>query len=87
MKGQAYGTLNSWLWSFGDGPSASTQQNPTHVYSQPGAYTVRLTAGAGTFTDTETKMGYVSVIPLSGPRVITYILRQAQDRRMTGCIA
>jgi PKD repeat protein len=44
-----YGTLNSWQWSFGDSPSASTQQNPTHVYSHIGAYTVRLTTGTGVY--------------------------------------
>lgn len=78
-------TLTSWQWSFGDGMT-STQQNPTHIYSHPGVYTVRLTTGTGVYTDTETKMGYASVIPPSGPRAITYILRQAQDRRMTGCL-
>ncbi|HEX9793611.1 MAG TPA: S8 family serine peptidase [Planctomycetota bacterium] len=33
----------SWLWDFGDG-SSSTQQNPVHVYTTPGSYTVTLTA-------------------------------------------
>jgi hypothetical protein len=28
-------TPQSWLWNFGDG-GTSTQQNPTHVYAQPG---------------------------------------------------
>ncbi len=32
----------SWLWNFGDGQT-STQQNPTHTYSQTGSYTVSLT--------------------------------------------
>ena len=81
-----YGTLTSWQWSLGDG-TTSTQQNLTHLYSHVGAYTVRLTTGTGVYTDTETKLGYVNVVPPKGPRVITYILRQAQDRRMTGCIA
>jgi len=66
-----YGTLTSWLWSFGDGVT-STQQNPMHVYSHMGAYTVRLTTGTGVYTDTETKPGCVTVNPPSGPRVITY---------------
>jgi PKD repeat protein len=40
----ATGTNNTqWLWSFGDGTS-STAQNPLHVYSNPGTYTVCLTA-------------------------------------------
>lgn len=32
----------TWIWDFGDGNS-STQQNPTHVYSAQGIFTVRLT--------------------------------------------
>jgi PKD repeat protein len=32
----------SWSWDFGDG-ATSSQQNPTHAYSDSGAYTVRLT--------------------------------------------
>ncbi|MDX2250550.1 MAG: PKD domain-containing protein, partial [Bacteroidia bacterium] len=32
----------SWFWDFGDG-SVSTQPDPSHTYTQPGAYTVRLT--------------------------------------------
>jgi PKD repeat protein len=34
-------TPQSWLWNFGDG-GTSTQQNPTHVYAQPGQYSVKL---------------------------------------------
>jgi PKD repeat protein len=37
------GGPTSWAWDFGDGGS-STQQNPTHVYANPGSFTVRLTA-------------------------------------------
>jgi len=33
----------SWLWNFGDG-SNSTSQNATHTYTNPGTYTVTLTA-------------------------------------------
>ncbi len=38
------GAPTSWAWDFGDG-GTSTQQNPTHVYAAPGPFTVRLTAG------------------------------------------
>jgi PKD repeat protein len=37
------GQASRWQWDFGDG-SGSTLQNPTHVYSTPGRYTVVLTA-------------------------------------------
>ncbi|AKJ40405.1 PGF-pre-PGF domain-containing protein [Methanosarcina barkeri] len=32
---------NGWNWDFGDGTN-STEQNPTHIYSQAGNYTVNL---------------------------------------------
>lgn len=35
------GTITSWQWDFGDG-SVSTQQNPTHVYTASGNYSVTL---------------------------------------------
>lgn len=36
------GSIASYAWDFGDG-STSTQANPSHVYADPGTYTVRLT--------------------------------------------
>ena len=35
-------TPQSWIWEFGDGETSS-DQNPIHMYSQPGTYTVSLT--------------------------------------------
>ncbi|RJP24059.1 MAG: PKD domain-containing protein [Candidatus Abyssobacteria bacterium SURF_5] len=40
-----------WLWDFGDGQTSS-EQNPSHLYSEPGTYAVCLTAGNG-ITDNE----------------------------------
>ena len=37
----SYGTVDSYLWSFGDG-STSTLNNPVHTYFVPGSYTVSL---------------------------------------------
>jgi len=34
------GAPTSWKWNFGDGPTNSTAQNPTHTYGLPGNYTV-----------------------------------------------
>jgi len=31
-----------WQWNFGDGSPVVNTQNPVHVYTQPGTYTVRL---------------------------------------------
>ena len=41
----------SYLWQFGDG-GTSTATNPTHVYGDPGQYTVTLIAYNGGCTDT-----------------------------------
>ena len=37
--------IQSWAWDFGDG-NTSTDQNPYHVYAQPGVYTVTLEIAA-----------------------------------------
>ncbi len=34
--------VTAWYWEFGDGQT-STEQHPTHVYTEDGTYTVRLT--------------------------------------------
>lgn len=39
---QSQGNPNTWSWSFGDG-SSSTQQNPVHIYTAAGQYSVCLT--------------------------------------------
>jgi len=56
----------SWFWEFGDG-NTSTEQNPTHIYSNPGLYTVSLTVSNQYGSDTETKTFYVEVtsVPVS----------------------
>ncbi len=40
------GGATSWNWNFGDG-NTSTSQNPTHIYTTPGSYTVTLIASNG----------------------------------------
>ncbi len=44
LTGSAAGgyTPYTWQWNFGDS-NTSTEQNPTHTYTQPGNYTVTLT--------------------------------------------
>jgi len=39
---QSTGNITSWMWSFGDG-AYSDLQNPSHLFSSPGLYTVCLT--------------------------------------------
>ncbi|MEW5804238.1 MAG: S8 family serine peptidase [bacterium] len=54
------GPVITWAWNFGDG-GTSALQNPTHIYTTPGTYTVSLTANGPGGTDTETKTGYITV--------------------------
>lgn len=37
------GNITTWLYDFGDNSTPSSQQNPTHLYQNPGAYNVTLT--------------------------------------------
>jgi hypothetical protein len=45
MSSNAGSANITWHWNFGD-DSTSTQQSPTHSYSEPGTYTVVLTASS-----------------------------------------
>ncbi|MGD2087599.1 MAG: M4 family metallopeptidase [Candidatus Aminicenantes bacterium] len=52
----------SWSWTFAGGtPSTSTAQNPTITYNTEGTYDVTLVATNAQGSDTETKVGYISV--------------------------
>jgi len=48
------------LWDFGDSIT-STLLNPPHIYMAAGVYTVTLTMSGPGGSDTETKVGYISV--------------------------
>jgi len=54
------GNPTSWSWDFGDG-GASTEENPSHIYTDPGTYTVILTASNSCGSDSETRTGYITV--------------------------
>jgi PKD repeat protein len=53
------GSPVAWTWNFGDPGSGtsntSTSRNPSHTFSSPGTYTVRLTAGSATGSGATTK--------------------------------
>lgn len=53
----------SWLWSFGDN-ATSTQENPDHIYQNPGNYTVSLTVSNATGSCTATKANYITIGPV-----------------------
>ena len=58
---ESTGPVESWLWDFGDGRTSS-QQNPTHVYPNPGTYDVSLEVSGAGDTDKETKVHYIVVL-------------------------
>ena len=53
-------TPTAWFWEFGDGGN-STLQNPAHAYTEPGTYSVRLTASNAGGSDMMTQDGYITV--------------------------
>jgi PKD repeat protein len=61
------GLLTSWNWSFGDGTTNSIVQNPTHQYTNPGTYTVSLTASNSCGSNSKTMTNYITV----GPPTVT----------------
>ncbi len=61
---------DTWSWNFGDG-SVSTDQNPSHNFENPGAYTVVLTATNTIGSDVITKTDYIVVGATPGGVVVT----------------
>ncbi len=55
------GDADNWNWSFGDGLT-SNEKNPSHIYSKPGIYTVRLNAGGPGGNDNVEKKALISVL-------------------------
>jgi PKD repeat protein len=54
------GNPASWAWDFGDG-GTSTLENPSHTYTLPGLFGVRLTVRSGSGSDTEYRNQVVTV--------------------------
>ena len=53
------GKISARVWDFGDG-SRSYNQNPVHVYSEPGVYSVNLTVSNEFGEVSEEKTGYIT---------------------------
>ena len=61
---ESFNVASGWTWTFTGGvPASSSVQNPVVTYSTPGIYTVTLTSTDGSNPDTETKTGYIRVMP------------------------
>lgn len=59
-------TPMTYAWDFGDG-STSNEQNPTHVYSQRGTYTVTLTVKNAYGSSTAVKRDFITVGMVARP--------------------
>ena len=53
--------IDTWLWDFGDG-TTSNEAAPTHTYTTPGAYLVKLTATSGSASTTTKLNNYIYVL-------------------------
>jgi len=58
----ASGTVDTWAWTFGDG-GTSNEATPAHTFAQPGAYDVSLSAAGPGGTATQSRAGYIVVVP------------------------
>ncbi|KUG10026.1 cell surface protein [hydrocarbon metagenome] len=60
----------TYAWDFtNDGTVDSTAQNPSHTYSTPGTYTVRLNVTDAEGSDEEVKAGYITVTGTPPPAI------------------
>ena len=56
------GSITSWDWTFDGGtPASSTEQNPVVTYNKAGSYSVTLTVGDGSASNSVTREAYVNV--------------------------
>ncbi|PKL60993.1 MAG: hypothetical protein CVV31_13800, partial [Methanomicrobiales archaeon HGW-Methanomicrobiales-2] len=56
------GNVTAWLWDFGDG-NASTDRNATHIYANPGTFTVTLNASNAYGFNVSVIADAISVLP------------------------
>lgn len=54
--------ITDWHWDLGDGES-SDEQSPCHTYTESGSYDISLTISFPGGSDTETKAGYITIVP------------------------
>jgi len=57
---ESTGNVTAWDWDFGDNQT-STMQNPSHMYTRNGNYTVTLTTTTPECKDKVTKLDYINL--------------------------
>lgn len=69
---QSSGSISNWSWDFdNDGLVDSNDQNPTHCYTSPGNYSVKLTVNGSEGSNSLLKTNYINVAnPLFSNRYI-----------------
>lgn len=60
------GGPTAWEWDFGDGSAKSSAQNPVHVYTKGGKFTVSLKATGQCNNDTKTKTDLIETCAAGG---------------------
>jgi PKD repeat protein len=73
------GSPTEWYWNFGDGTNAA-EQNPVHVYTTAGKYTVSLTATNASGSNTSTRKDYITVSGLVKPPVANFYARPTSGK-------
>ncbi|MCQ1539531.1 PKD domain-containing protein [Methanocalculus taiwanensis] len=63
------GNPTSWSWQFGDGTN-STERDPIHPYTLPGAYTVQLRVENSAGGSTMISEDYITVLPQASDMII-----------------
>lgn len=61
------GNVTEYLWDLGDGNTSTSSTSFTHVYVEPGTYTISLTATGFGGTSKKTRIGYITanaVVPV-----------------------
>jgi len=62
----SFNVPTAWAWDFGDG-TTSTLQNPTHIYTASGTYTVSLKATNANGNNTATKTSFITITLPTAP--------------------
>jgi gliding motility-associated-like protein len=64
----SFGSIDKWLWDFGDGTTDTAQNPPTHIYTKPGNYDVKLSIVGNDecLSDPETKTVVMGSKPVAG---------------------